>query len=210
MCLSVVTTEQGTIVVKTCPFRQINMATLARFRVGRVLLHLLVLLGDGSVLFHCQDILRELPWIASGLAMLTRASSRLLAALTVYLAQPVRRSATDPGVDPRSLAVVLKRGDVLLTQGNTRFAAVINCLTRSPWSHVSMYVGPLDDRPDPACVVEADIAAGVRSIRLSELNTLHVRVFGRSVSRPEIAADSPTGSSAESEESMTWRTPGIC
>jgi hypothetical protein len=42
---------------------------------------------------------------------------------------------------------------------------------------VSMYVGPLDDGPDPLCVVEADIAAGVRSIRLSELNALHVRVL---------------------------------
>jgi hypothetical protein len=40
-----------------------------------------------------------------------------------------------------------------------------------------MYVGPLDDGPDPLCVVEADIAAGVRSIRLSELNALHVRVL---------------------------------
>jgi hypothetical protein len=40
-----------------------------------------------------------------------------------------------------------------------------------------MYVGPLDDGPDPPCVVEADIAAGVRSIRLSELNALKVRVL---------------------------------
>jgi len=40
-----------------------------------------------------------------------------------------------------------------------------------------MYVGPLDDGPDPLCIVEADIAAGVRSIRLSELNALHVRVL---------------------------------
>ena len=40
-----------------------------------------------------------------------------------------------------------------------------------------MYVGPLDNGPDPLCVVEADIAAGVRSIRLSELNALQVRVL---------------------------------
>jgi hypothetical protein len=40
-----------------------------------------------------------------------------------------------------------------------------------------MYVGPLDDGPDPRCIVEADIATGVRSIRLSELNALQVRVL---------------------------------
>jgi hypothetical protein len=153
------------------------MTILARFSVGRILLHLLATMGDHSVRFHFEGIARELPWIASGLAMLTRAPSRLLAALTVYLAQPINHSITDPSADPQSLAVVLKRGDVLLTYGNSRVAALIKCITRSPWSHVSMYVGPLDGGPDPLCVVEADIAAGVRSIRLSELNALQVRVL---------------------------------
>ena len=153
------------------------MTILARLSVGRILLHLIAMLGDRSVRFHFEGIARELPWIASGLAMLTRAPSRLLAALTLYLAQPIKHSITDSSGDLQSLAAVLKRGDVLLTHGNSRFAALIQCVTRSPWSHVSMYVGPLDDGPDPLCVVEADIAAGVRSIRLSELNALQVRVL---------------------------------
>jgi Permuted papain-like amidase enzyme, YaeF/YiiX, C92 family len=153
------------------------MTILARISVGRILLHLIAMLVDRSVRFHFAGIARELPWIASGLAMLIRAPSRLLAALTLYLAQPIKHTTTDPSADPQSLAGVLKRGDVLLTHGNSRFAAVIRCVTRSPWSHVSMYVGPLDDGPDPLCVVEADIAAGVRSIRLSELNALQVRVL---------------------------------
>jgi hypothetical protein len=153
------------------------MTILARFSVGRILLHLLAMMGDHSVRFHFEGIARELPWIASGLAMLTRAPSRLLAAFTVYLAQPINHSITDPSADPQSLAAVLKRGDVLLTYGNSRVAALIKYITRSPWSHVSMYVGPLDGGHDPLCVVEADIAAGVRSIRLSELNALQVRVL---------------------------------
>ena len=153
------------------------MTILARLSVGRILLHLIAILGDRSVRFHFEGIARELPWIASGLVMLTRAPSRLLAALTLYLAQPIKHSITDPSADPQCLASVLKRGDVLLTHGNSRFAALIKCVTRSPWSHVSMYVGPLDDGFDPLCVVEADIAAGVRSIRLSELNALQVRVL---------------------------------
>jgi len=153
------------------------MTILARVSAGRILLHLIAMVGDRSVRFHLEGIARELPWIASGLAMLTRAPSRLLAAMTLYLAQPIRHSIADPSADLQSLNAVLKRGDVLLTHGNSRFAALIRCVTQSPWSHVSMYVGPLDDGPDPLCVVEADIAAGVRSIRLSELNALQVRVL---------------------------------
>ena len=115
--------------------------------------------------------------MSSGLAMLRRVRDRLLATLARHLAQPIKQSLTNPSVDPRSLAPVLNRGDVLLTNGKSRVAALIRHMTRSPWSHVSMYVGPLDNGPDPLCIVEADIAAGVRSIRLSELNALQVRVL---------------------------------
>lgn len=153
------------------------MTILARFSIGRILLHLLAMHGDRCVRFHLDGVVRELPSIASGLAILRRMRGRLLAAVTLYLAQPIKHSTANRDSFPQSLAALLHRGDVLLTQGNSRFAAVINCLTRSPWSHVSMYVGPLDDGPDPLCVVEADIAAGVRSIRLSELNALQVRVL---------------------------------
>jgi hypothetical protein len=40
-----------------------------------------------------------------------------------------------------------------------------------------MYVGRLEDAPDPRCVVEAHIAAGVRAIRLSELEAHRVCVL---------------------------------
>jgi hypothetical protein len=40
-----------------------------------------------------------------------------------------------------------------------------------------MYVSPLEEGPDPRCIVEADIVAGVRSIRLSELEGLNIRVL---------------------------------
>ena len=83
---------------------------------------------------------------------------------------------------------MLRNGDVLLTEGNTRAAMLIKRLTRSTWSHVSMYVGPLEEGPDPRCVVEADMAAGVRSIRLSELKGLNVRVL-----RPIGLSDSDRG-----------------
>jgi hypothetical protein len=111
------------------------------------------------------------------LALLTRTRTRLIGALVLYLAKPVKRHSPATTADAQSLAAILDRGDVLLSDGNTRVAALVKRFTQSTWSHVSMYVGPLEEGPDPPCIVEADIAAGVRSIRLSELNALQVRVL---------------------------------
>jgi cell wall-associated NlpC family hydrolase len=103
--------------------------------------------------------------------------ARLLAALAVFLTQPVKGGSPQPTADPQSLPAVLRNGDVLLTEGKTRAALLVKRLTKSTWSHVSMYVGPLEAGPDPRCVVEADIAEGVRAIRLSELDALEIRIL---------------------------------
>jgi len=104
-------------------------------------------------------------------------SAFLVDALKRYLAQPIRRSAESTDADVQSLSPILRRGDVLLTEGLTLFAEVVKRLTGSKWSHVSMYVGPLGDGPDPPCVVEADIAGGVRAVPLSEFKGMRVRVL---------------------------------
>src|SRR6266850_1395876 len=111
------------------------------------------------------------------LRLISEMRARVFAALAVFLTQPVERYSPATITDPESLSSVLRNGDVLLTEGNTRAAALIKRITRSTWSHVSMYVGPLEEGPDPRCIVEADIAQGVRSIRLSELEGLNVRVL---------------------------------
>lgn len=105
--------------------------------------------------------------------------SRLIDALARYLVQPLQRPNSASTTDPQSLAAVLVPGDVLLTDGSSRMAALVRLVTRSPWSHVAMYVGPLEEGPDPRCIVEADIAAGVKAVRLSELAGLRVRVLRR-------------------------------
>jgi hypothetical protein len=153
------------------------MAILAHFCVGRILLHLLAMLGDRCVRFHVAGIMREFPSAAPALTLLARMRARVIGALALYLAQPVGRASAATIADLQSLAAILDRGDVLLSDSNTRVAALVRLVTRSTWSHVAMYVGPLEEGPDPRCIVEADIAAGVRSIRLSELNVLQVRVL---------------------------------
>ncbi len=125
-------------------------------------------------------------------AWIDRLRARLLAALEIFLAQPVKRYSSAITTNPESLSSVLRDGDVLLTEGNTRVAGLVKCLTRSPWSHVSMYVSPLGEGPDPRCIVEADIAAGVRAIRLSDLQGLNVRVL-----RPIGLSDAARGRLAE-------------
>jgi hypothetical protein len=104
---------------------------------------------------------------------------RLLNALASYLAQ--RSSGTVLRRPPTRR--IWRRCSCMATScspdGNTRAAALVRRITRSPWSHVSMYVGPLETGPDPRCIVEADIATGVRAVRLSELKGLRVRVLRR-------------------------------
>ena len=113
-------------------------------------------------------------WISS---LLARSRSRLIDALALYLAQPVKHRSPSTAADTQSLSAMLRHGDVLLTEGNTRMAALVKRITGSTWSHVSMYVGPLEEGPDPRCIVEADIAAGVRAVPLSEFKGQRVRIL---------------------------------
>ena len=106
-------------------------------------------------------------------SLLGRLRTRLVGALFFYLAQPVAHS----GTSGESLREVLQPGDVLLSEGNTRMAALVRRITRSSWSHVAMYVGPLEEGPDPRCIVEAHFAAGVRAVPLSEFDGQRARVL---------------------------------
>jgi cell wall-associated NlpC family hydrolase len=121
-----------------------------------------------------------------------RLRARVVAALADFLGRPAMRYRCATTTDARSLSAVLRNGDVLLTEGHTRAAVLVRRLTQSTWSHVAMYVGPLDEGPNPRCIVEADVGAGVRSIRLSELEGLNFRVL-----RPVALDDTARGRLAE-------------
>src|SRR5258708_1107020 len=95
---------------------------------------------------------------------LVRLRTRLIGEMASNIDQPVRHYSPATNADPQSLSAMLHHGDVLLTEGNTRVAALVKRITRSTWSHVSMYVGPLEKGPDPLCIVEADIAQGIRPL----------------------------------------------
>jgi hypothetical protein len=108
-----------------------HMTTLAHFRVGRILLHLLAMLGDRCVRFHAAGIMRELTWVEAAASLPSRMRARLMGALALYLTQPVKHSSPATIADTQSLAAILDRGDVLLSEGNTRAAALVKLITRS-------------------------------------------------------------------------------
>ena len=72
----------------------IMIAELARFSLGRVLLHLISMLGDRAVRFHAAGIMRELSWVAG--------PTTLLAQVCTSWQQAVRACWTRKESDPRS------------------------------------------------------------------------------------------------------------
>lgn len=98
--------------------------------------------------------------------------------LAHYLSEPrdgVHVSTSRPG----QLARTLRKGDVLLVEGTSRFAAAIRTITQSNWSHSALYVGDAlaavtgDTTPQ---FVEADINAGVRAVPVETYAHLHTRI----------------------------------
>ena len=82
------------------------MTILARLRVGRILLHLLAMLGDRCIRFHVAGIIRELPRLASALMLLGRIRIRLAGALVPYIALPIKHYSLVTTADAQSLAAI--------------------------------------------------------------------------------------------------------
>jgi hypothetical protein len=87
------------------------MAQLARFSFGRVLLHLISMLGDRAVRFHGAGIMRELSRVAEGTALLARVCTRLVNAFALYVAPRGKHYGPSTSIDPLSLAKVLLPGN---------------------------------------------------------------------------------------------------
>lgn len=73
------------------------------------------------------------------------------------------------------LAATMRKGDVLLVDGDSRFSVAIRYLTQSTWSHAALCVGAT---PDGAGVVliEADVIEGVRLVALAKYAGYHTRI----------------------------------
>jgi hypothetical protein len=100
--------------------------------------------------------------------------------LADYLTRPIPDFHPASTTEFDKLARVLRTGDVLLVEGDTRIATAIKYLTQSTWSHSALYVGPIEGRVspegEPHVLIEALVEEGVTSAPLSKYRDAHTRV----------------------------------
>ncbi|KAF1687242.1 lipo-like protein [Pseudoxanthomonas broegbernensis] len=92
-----------------------------------------------------------------------------------FLAQPREDYGRGPSSRRELLVAALRRGDVLLVEGTSRFAGAIKYLTQSTWSHAALCLGTPVGAGEPQ-FVDVDINDGVRTVPLAEFDGLHVRI----------------------------------
>jgi len=100
--------------------------------------------------------------------------------LAHFLAKP-RPSRSHVPTSPREvIAATLRKGDVLLVEGTSRFSSAIKYLTQSTWSHAALYIGdhlgPPDDGEEARVLCDVDVEKGVRMIPMSEFADMHTRI----------------------------------
>ncbi len=84
----------------------LNMTILMRYSVGRILLHVLAMVGDRCVRFHLQGIRKRIARRALDARGARYARNRLVGALALCLAGPAQPGVRDPSVDARQLLVL--------------------------------------------------------------------------------------------------------
>ncbi len=100
--------------------------------------------------------------------------------LARYLAKPAERGGSVATCSPDVLATILRKGDVLLVEGSSRFGVAIKYITQSSWSHAALYVadalGASPEGNESLVLVEADVKEGVRAVPLSRYHHNHTRI----------------------------------
>ena len=101
-------------------------------------------------------------------------------ALARYLDQPVSHAPPFAAIDPASLMAVMRPGDVLLVEGNTRISIAVKYLTQSTWSYAALYVGDTVSTQRPGtpagALIEADLQRGVIVAPLAKYATFNTRI----------------------------------
>ncbi len=100
-------------------------------------------------------------------------------ALARYLSQPRSNDSHVSTSRPDQLSEILRKGDVLLVEGSSRFSTAICYLTQSTWSHAALCVTDASDTSHVdvgPLLVEADINEGVRTVSVSSYVERHTRI----------------------------------
>jgi hypothetical protein len=100
--------------------------------------------------------------------------------LAGFLAKPREWQAHPATSPPERVAAALRKGDVLLVEGTSRFSSAIKYLTQSTWSHAALCIGDRWGHREPdepaRVLVDVDVIEGVRVIPLETFSGLHTRI----------------------------------
>ena len=120
-----------------------------------------------------------------------RARDALLRFAVRQLTKPLKRYTLVYPNDLAELKRQIRKGDVLLVEGNQRVSEVIKYLTQSSWSHSALYVGDEAIKRDPELrlklaqeygeeanymVVEALVQSGTVLTPLAEYRKFNIRI----------------------------------
>lgn len=108
--------------------------------------------------------------------------------LARFLVRPSKSSTKSlSSSEPLMMAATLRKGDIVLVEGNSRFSVAVKYLTQSTWSHAALYVGRTSGSAE-GMFLEADVVEGVRLVPVSQYWSYHTRIC-RSVGLSETEID---------------------
>lgn len=100
--------------------------------------------------------------------------------LARFLSKPRVSQAHLPTSPPEQVFAALRKGDVLLVEGTSRFSTAIKYLSQSTWSHAALFIGdhlgPAEEGSEPLVLCDVDVNDGVRLIPMSAFTMLHTRI----------------------------------
>ncbi len=104
---------------------------------------------------------------------INRAIGRRLAA---FLSKTLSGYQKIDNIPLEQIAKVIRPGDILLIEGNTRISVAIKYLTMSSWSHACLHVGTGKEKLDEPVLLEADLQSGVHLVPLSKYADYNFRI----------------------------------
>ena len=99
--------------------------------------------------------------------------------LAHFLAKPQKNDESFSTSNPNLLKRTLRKGDILLIEGTSRFSTSVKFFTQSTWSHSTLYIGDhlgINEKGEMLSLLEVDVEEGVRVIPLSLYQDLHSRI----------------------------------
>lgn len=100
--------------------------------------------------------------------------------LARHLNQPSKDEIRSATCTPELLAATLRKGDVLLVDGSSRFSTAVKYLSQSTWSHSALYISDKSTVSNAALngheLLEVDVLEGVRIAPLSKYTDMHTRI----------------------------------